>query len=139
VAVTQIFVNLPVADVTTSKAFYEALGFSLNPQFTDEHTGCVVLGDNICAMIMEHDRFKDFTSEDIASSGIEVINAIGVESRDEVDRIADKALSSGGSETKPTTDMGWMYQRSFGDPDGHHWEATYVDEQAMAEAFAGEA
>lgn len=135
-SVTQIFVNLPAADVDRSKAFYTSLGFSLNPQFTDEQTGCVVLGDNICAMIMSHDRFKEFTSQGVATSGIEVINAIGVTAREGVDHLANSALANGGSETRPTQDMGWMYQRSFSDPDGHHWEAVHVDEEAMAAAFA---
>jgi hypothetical protein len=136
VSATQIFVNLPVADIDKAKAFYTSLGFSLNPQFTDEHTGCVVIAENICAMIMSHERFKQFTSRDVATDGIEVINAIGVTSRNGVDHLAGTALANGGSETKPTQDMGWMYQRSFADPDGHHWEAVYVDEEAMAEAFA---
>lgn len=137
VAATQIYVNLPVADIAVSKAFYEGLGFSLNPQFSDEETACVVFGENIFAMIMSHERFKSFTPKsDIATSGIEVINALGLESREEVDRVADTALSRGGSETRSTQDMGWMYNRGFADPDGHNWEAVYVDEVAMNEAFA---
>jgi uncharacterized protein len=133
---TGIFVNLPVADPAKSRAFYESLGFSINPQFSDEQTSCVVLGENICAMIMATDRFKEFTSKDVASAGIEVINAFSVTSREEVDRIADAALAAGGAETRSTQDMGWMYNRNFADLDGHHWEAVYIDEQAMAEAFA---
>ena len=135
---TQIFVNLPVADIDKAKAFYTSLGFTLNPQFTDEQTGCVVIADNICAMIMSHERYKEFTSRDVATDGIEVINAIGVDTRAGVDHVTGNALANGGSETKPTQDTGWMYQRSFADPDGHHWEVVYVDEEAMAEAFAAE-
>lgn len=133
---TQIFVNLPVADIDKAKAFYTSLGFSLNPQFSDDKTGCVVIAENICAMIMTHDRFKDFTSRDVATDGIEVINSIGVTTRDGVDHLANTAFANGGAEVRPTEDMGWMYQRSFTDPDGHHWEAVHVDEEAMAEAFA---
>lgn len=87
-------------------------------------------------MIRSHARSTQFTSRDVATDGIEVINAIGVTSRNGVDHLAATALGNGGSETNPTQDMRWTYQRSFADPDGPHWEAVYVDEEAMAEAFA---
>lgn len=135
-AIHQIYVNLPVADVARSTAFYEAIGFTKNPQFSDETTTGLVLGENIFAMIMTHEKLQSFTKNTVATDGVRVINALGAESREEVDRIADAALASGGSEPNDVQDFGWMYNRAFTDLDGNHWEVAYMDEAAMQEAFA---
>jgi predicted lactoylglutathione lyase len=132
---TQIFVNLPVADIEKSKAFYEALGFPLNPQFTDESSAYVVISDTIALQLATHEQFTGFTKMAVPGSG-GVINALGVESRDEVDRIADTALLSGGSPTKEPTDFGWLYNRGFADPDGHHFEVVFLDPSAMPDTPA---
>ncbi|MFD6445500.1 VOC family protein [Promicromonospora sp. NPDC060204] len=138
-AITSIFVNLPVADVRASTAFYEAVGASVNPDFSDETSTSLVLSGAVYIQIMNHEKFASFTKQPIAADGIEVINALGVESREEVDRIAGAALVAGGTETDETKDIGWMYGRAFADLDGHHWEVMFMDEAAMAEAFAAEA
>lgn len=124
-----IFVNLPVKDLTTSRAFFEKLGFSFNPQFTDEHAGCLVISDTIFAMLLEEDRFKDFITKEIADSSksTETIIALSANSREEVDRLVDAALSAGGSRAGDTQEMDFMYGRSFQDPDHHHWEVVWMD------------
>jgi uncharacterized protein len=129
-SVTQIFVNLPVADIEKSKAFYEALGFPLNPQFSDESSAYVIVSDTIAVQLATHEQFRTYTNRDVPGGG-GVINALGVESRDEVDRLADTALLSGGSPTKEPTDFGWLYNRGFADPDGHCYEVVFLDPSAM--------
>lgn len=138
-SINQIYVNLPVADVARSTAFYEALGFTKNPDFSDENTSCIVFGENIFAMIMTKEKLQGFTRYDVADGGVRVINALGADSREGVDRVADAALAAGGTESNETQDYGWMYNRAFADPDGHHWEVAYMDEAAMKEALAEEA
>lgn len=132
-SITQIFVNLPVADVEASKAFYQALGFALNPQFTDETSVYVVVSDTIAVQLQSHDNFRSFTNQDVPGSG-GVITGFGAESRDEVDLIADTALLSGGSPTKEPTDFGWLYNRGFADPDGHHFEVVFLDASLLPES-----
>lgn len=131
----QIFVNLPVADIEASKAFYEAVGFALNPQFTDETSAYVIVSDAIALQLATHEHFRSFTNQDVPVSG-GVILALGVESRDDVDRIADTALLSGGAPTKEPTDFGWLYIRGFADPDGHHFEVVFLDDAAMSDVPA---
>ena len=132
---TQIFVNLPVADIAASKAFYGALGFPLNPQFSDETSAYVVVSDTIALQLATYEQFRTFTNADVPGTG-GVINALGVESRDEVDRIADTALLSGGSPTKEPTDFGWLYNRGFADPDGHCFEVVHLDPTLMPDSPA---
>ena len=129
----QIFVNLPVKDLKRSIKFFTALGFTFNPQFTDEKATCMVIGENIYAMLLVEDFFKTFTKKAIsdAAKTTEVLTAISVESREAVDRIADKALQSGGSLNGKAQDHGWMYGRSFQDLDGHIWELLYMDETKL--------
>lgn len=126
---TKIFVNLPVKDLTKALHFYTELGYSVNPQFTDENAGCVVISEEICAMLLTESFFRTFTDKDIidAARGIEVINALSAGSRAEVDELADKALAAGGTVAKPPADLGFMYSRSFHDLDGHAWEVLYMD------------
>lgn len=129
----QIFVNLPVKDLKRSVDFFTALGFSFNPQFTDENATCMIIGDNIYAMLLVEKYFKTFIKKDVsdASKTTEVLTALSVESRDKVDEIVNKALASGGSPNLDTQDHGWMYSRSFQDPDGHIWEILFMDESQI--------
>ncbi len=124
-----IFVNLPVSDVEASTAFYTGLGFSKNPQFSDEVTSCIVVSDTICVMIMEKSRFADFVVGPIADprAGTSAINCLSAESRSEVDDLLAKAQAGGGKPWKDMMDEGPMYGGSFADPDGHVWEILYMD------------
>ena len=133
-----IFVNLPVEDLEASKRFFGELGFTFEEQYTDETAACMVIDDNIFAMLLTHEKFKQFINGDIADATrtTEVLNALSADSREEVDTLADKALAAGGGEWKPPMEMGPMYSRSFQDPDGHVWEIIYMDTAAMAEAQA---
>ena len=126
---TQIFVNLPVSDLKKSMAFYEAIGFTNNPQFTDETAACMVLSDNIFVMLLTHDKFKQFTSKTIidGKKTIGVINALSVDSTEQMNDLMDKALRAGGNEYRNPEDYGFMQQRSFEDLDGHNWEVFYMD------------
>lgn len=133
-----IYVNLPVSDLDASKAFYEGLGFSIDPRFTDEKAAAVVLEEGVTVMLLRNEFFTTFTKRPVATDGIEVINSIEAPSREKADELAEKAFAIGGFVTIDAQDMGWMYSRSFADPDGHHWEVMYADEAAMAEAFAAE-
>ncbi|MEU8560483.1 VOC family protein [Streptomyces cyaneofuscatus] len=128
-----IFVNLPVTDLETSKGFYEKLGYGINPQFSDDKTACVVISDTIFVMLLTEPRFKDFTKKDIAdaSKTTEVILALSADSRAKVDELADAALAAGGFPAGETQDMGFMYGRSFQDPDHHIWEVMWMDQAAV--------
>ncbi|MCF3964439.1 VOC family protein [Streptomyces fuscigenes] len=128
-----IFVNLPVKDLATSRAFWEKLGFSFNPQFSDDRTACLVISDTIFAMLMDGSRFRDFTEKEIAdtSSTREAIIALSASDRAEVDRLVDTALAGGGSPVGETMDQGFMYGRAFLDPEGHHWEVVWMDPAAV--------
>ena len=130
---SKIFVNLPVNNLEKTIAFFTSLGFSFNPQFTDDKATCMVISDHIFAMLMTADRFRDFTSKEICDSSrfTEVILSLDAESREAVNGIVDKALASGATEPRPTQDYGWMYLRGFQDIDGHLWEIAFMDESAM--------
>jgi predicted lactoylglutathione lyase len=138
IAATNVFVNLPVRDLDAAKRFYEAIGFAVDPTFTDENASGIVFGDSIYAMLLRPEYFGTFTSrpQTDATQAIEVITALGLTSRADVDAVADAALAAGGGETRPPQDMGWMYSRGFSDLDGHHWEVLAMDAAAAAEAFA---
>jgi predicted lactoylglutathione lyase len=131
---TSVFINLPVSDLEAAKRFYTSLGWSLNPAFTDDNAGCIVISDTIYAMLLTHQHFSQFTSKPIADATAvtEVLTALSAESREEVDALADRALASGGSSYSDPQDMGFMYQRAFADPDGHQWEVLWMDPRAAA-------
>lgn len=131
----QIFVNLPVKNLDKSVEFFSGLGFSFNPQFTDENATCMVIGDNIFAMLLVEKFFKTFTKKYIADArrSTEVITALSVESRKDVDSMIEKAMKAGGREPRPLQDYGWMYGRAFEDIDGHIWEVFYMDESKKPE------
>ena len=127
--VKQIFINLPVKDLVATKKFWIALGFTFNPQFTDENAASLILGENIFAMLILPTFFTRFTKKQIvdATQATEAINSFSVESRAHVDDVMTKAMASGGKETRPAEDYGWMYGRSFEDLDSHQWEVVYMD------------
>lgn len=137
-----IFVNLPVTDLAKSMAFYEAVGFTNNPQFTDETAACMVLSDTIFVMLLTHDKWKTFTSKAIADAHktSQVMLAISRDDKVAVDSITDAAAKAGGSpDVNPKQDLGFMYGRSFADPDGHIWEVFFMDMSALpAETEAAE-
>lgn len=126
--VQQIFVNLPVADLPASKAFWEALGFSFNPQFTNESGASLVLGENIFAMLLTKPFFSTFVDKAIvdARTHVEVITALSAASRQEVDALVAAALEAGGTAPRPAKDYGFMYQHGFEDLDGHVWEVFHM-------------
>ena len=130
-----IFVNLPVADLARSKRFYEAVGFTNNPQFSDDTTACMVLSDTIHAMLLTHDKYRQFTTKAIvdAHTMSEVLICISADSRADVDGIVGKAKAVGTLiDPTPTQDFGFTYGRSFEDPDGHIWEVMWMDASALA-------
>jgi hypothetical protein len=136
-----IFVNLPVADLGRAVAFYEAVGAEQNQQFSDETAAMMVFSDAIHVMLLTHDKFRQFTSKKIADAreATEVLLAISADSRAEVDEMTEKALAAGGREPRAPEDHGWMYGRSFEDPDGHVWEPVWMDVAAMSQPLAAEA
>ncbi|GGB87585.1 glyoxalase [Novosphingobium endophyticum] len=137
-----IFVNLPVADLAGSKAFYEALGFVNNPQFSDDTAACMVWSDTIFVMILTHEKWATFTSRPIPDTGSsEVMLCLSCESRADVNRLTDTAGGHGGTaDINPQQDHGFMMSRSFADPDGHVWEVMWMDPAvASGEAPAEEA
>ncbi|SEM08890.1 hypothetical protein SAMN05428989_3016 [Pseudoxanthomonas sp. GM95] len=120
----QIFINLPVRDLSAAKAFYTALGYTINPQFTNDDAACVVLSDTIYVMLLVHSFFRTFTPKEICdtSTHTEAIMCLSAEDKAGVDALVGRALQAGGAEPKPTQDLCFMYGRSFTDLDGHHWE-----------------
>jgi predicted lactoylglutathione lyase len=125
----QVFINLPVTDLKKSMAFYEATGFTNNPQFTDETAACMVWSDAIFVMLLTHDKLKQFTAKAIidAKQTVGVINALSLESNEEVNSFLEKAVKAGGREYAEPKDYGFMQQRCVEDPDGHNWEVLYMD------------
>ncbi|WP_082232784.1 VOC family protein [Halobacillus massiliensis] len=134
-----IFVNLPVKDLEKSKNFFQSVGFEFDPNFSDEKAACLVIGENICAMLLVEDFFKTFTKKEVVDStqGTEVILALAVESREMVDELVEKALSNGGMPSNEPQDHGFMYYRSFQDVDGHLWEVSFMDMHAVEQEEAG--
>lgn len=123
------FPNLPVRDLQRSRDFFTALGFEFNEDYSDETAACLVLADNVFAMLLTEKRFSDFIKGDIADAraATEILLGFSADSRDEVDELVDKALAAGGAEWRPPMSEGPMYQRSFQDPDGHAWEVVHMD------------
>ena len=120
---TQVFINLPVADLPKSVAFYEALGYTRNPQFSNDDGACIVVSDAIFVMLLTHAKFRVFTPKAICdtSKAVEVLLNLGCEGREQVDDLVAKALAAGGSTYDEPEDLGFMYSHSFVDPDGHGW------------------
>ncbi|MEV8551021.1 VOC family protein [Streptomyces glaucescens] len=128
-----IFVNLPVADLDASKKFFTELGYSINPQFSDETAASVVISDTIIAMLLTKEKYAQFTKKEIADATrtSEVLIALSAPSREKVDELVDKALAAGGTTAGETQDLGFMYGRSFDDLDGHTWEVVWMDPAAV--------
>ena len=129
-----IFVNLPVTNLDVSKRFYEAVGFTNNPQFTDDTAACMVLSDTIHVMLLTHEKYRQFTTKQIADARTtsEALICISADSRADVDDMVNKAKAGGTViDPTPTQDFGFMYGRSFEDPDGHIWEVMWMDPSGM--------
>jgi predicted lactoylglutathione lyase len=130
---TQIFVNLPVKDLSRTVEFFKKLGFAFNPQFTDENATCMIINNNIFVMLLVEKFFKTFTKKEICDTtkDTEVIIALSTESREKVDEMMQNVFEAGGKESREPQDYGWMYGRSFQDINGHLWEIIYMDEKAL--------
>lgn len=134
-----IFVNLPVADLERSKAFYEAIGARNEPKFTDETAAMMQFTTEINVMLLTHTKWADFTSKTIpdAKTHAQVLLALSADSKADVDALVEKATAAGGSaDPTPTQDYGFMYGRSFEDPDGHIWETMWMDAAAAEQGPA---
>ncbi|WP_121310849.1 VOC family protein [Paraburkholderia sp. BL17N1] len=130
----QIYVNLAVDNLERSKAFFSAIGLSFEPQFTNEQAACLILGDNIHAMLLVKDLFKSFTRKSLCDpkESTEALVGLSCESRAEVDALVAKALAAGGTVPRAPQDYGFMYGHGFEDIDGHIWELIYMDPNARA-------
>lgn len=130
-----LFVNLPVAELARSIAFYEALGATRNPVFSDDTAACMVLSETIYVMLLTHAKFSSFTERKIpdATRTAQMLLALTVDDKAQVDARVDAAARAGGSaDPNPKLDYGFMYNRSYADPDGHIWEAVWMDPAAAA-------
>ncbi|MEU9235339.1 VOC family protein [Streptomyces subrutilus] len=128
-----IFVNLPVKDLDAARAFWEKLGYSFNPQFSDETAASLVISDTIFAMLLTEEKFRGFATKPVAdaSKTTEVMVALSAESRAKVDEVVDAALAAGATEPRPPMDLGFMYGRAFEDLDHHVWEYVWMDQAAI--------
>lgn len=130
----QIFVNLPVKDLNATMEFFAKAGFAFNPQFTDQNAACMIIGENSYVMLLVEAFFKTFTKKDIIdpTTGTEMIIALSVESKEQVDELVSKALAAGGKTfNDPVSHGDFMYTWSFQDLDGHLWEVLYMNESAV--------
>ena len=134
-----LFVNIPVADIERSKAFFARLGFSYNPMFTDETAACMLVGEQASVMLLSHETFAQFAKLPMAdpSTHTLALYCFSVSARDEVDTVAEAALAAGGTEADGPEDHGFMYSRSFFDLDGHGWQVMWMD-PAAAQQGPGE-
>lgn len=132
---TKTFLNLPVKDLNKAVTFYNELGFSTNPKFTNEKGACIVIDENIFVMLLVEEFYQTFTNKQIcdAATTSEVLISISLDSREQVDKMIEKAIKAGGVDYIPVKDYGWMYQRTFLDVDNHHWEIFYMDESQIPE------
>jgi predicted lactoylglutathione lyase len=129
----QIYVNLAVKDLARSRDFFASLGFEFNAQFSNEQGACMIIGENIFAMLLAEPFFQGFTSKPIANARetTEVLTCLSCESREEIDALVEKALAAGGRAPNPKQDHGFMYGHGFEDLDGHIWELSYMDMGAI--------
>lgn len=132
---TQIFVNLAVKDLNRSVEFFSKLGYTFNPQFTNEKATCMIISDTIYVMLLTEAFFQTFTKKEIADAHktIECSIALSADSKDAVNEMVEKAAAAGATIPDPATDHGFMYQHSFEDLDGHHWEFVWMDPKGMPE------
>jgi len=129
----KLFVNLAVRDLKRSVAFFTELGFAFDPRFTDDKATCMILSDEAFVMLLEQDRFRDFTRKQICNTGThtEALLAVSCASRAQVDEMVETAVAAGGKHALEPQDHGFMYGWSFYDPDGHHWEVMWMDPAAI--------
>ncbi|WP_316822963.1 VOC family protein [Pedobacter gandavensis] len=132
---TQIFVNLPIKDLKRSVEFFSKLGYTFNPKFTDEKATCMVISDTIFIMLLTETFFQTFTKKEIvdAHKAVECSICLSADSKDAVNAMVNKAEAAGASIPNPASDYGFMYQHSFEDLDGHHWEYVWMDPNGSAE------
>lgn len=132
---TQIFVNLAVNDLNKSVEFFTKLGYSFNPKFTNEKATCMIISDTIYIMLLTRPFFQTFTKKEIidAHKSVECSICISADSKDAVNEMVDKAAAAGATIPNPATDYGFMYQHSFADLDGHHWEFVWMDPNGAPE------
>jgi hypothetical protein len=132
---TKIFVNLPVQHLDKSVEFFSRLGFSFNPQFTDETATCMIVSDDIFVMLLTEAKFKMFTPKEVcdATKSTEVLVCLSTESREKVDEMVRKAVAAGGTTYSQPQDHGFMYVHSFQDLDGHIWELMHMDSSAVSQ------
>src|SRR5881409_3853000 len=128
-----LFVNIPVADLARSKAFFGKLGFSYNPMFTDETAACMLVGEHAFVMLLNREKFAELSKLPVADPTTHALAlyCFSVSSRDEVDAVSAAALAAGGSEADGAEDYGFMYSRSFFDLDGHGWQVMWMDPAAV--------
>lgn len=126
---SQVFINLAVKDLDKSVKFYTALGFTNNPQFSDDTGKCMVWSENIFVMLLSHEKFKSFATKPIADTknNLAALFALSVESLERVNEVTDNGVAAGGTEPTPFKDYGFMQQRTIEDPDGHTWEIFFMD------------
>ena len=131
-----LFVNIPVADLQRSKAFFARLGFSFNPRFTGETAACMLVGEHAFVMLLSREKFAEFAKLPIADPTTHTLAlyCFRVSARDEVDSVAEAALAAGGTEADGPEDHGFMYSRSFFDPDGHGWQVMWMDPAAAQQS-----
>lgn len=126
--VNQIYVNLPVKDIQKTKEFWMNLGFSVNEQISDERAVCIILSDNISVMFLTEEFFETFSERPVPKGDTtQVLVAIGLDSREEVDQVVNAAVANGATQHEEAQDHGWMYQNSFWDINGHGWNAIFAD------------
>ena len=132
----KIFVNLPVRDLKRSMDFFGKLGFTFNPQFTDDHAACMVVTDAAFVMLLAEPFFKTFTKNEACDTSrhTETLVALSCGSRADVDAMVQTAIAAGGRHAMDAQDHGFMYGWSFYDPDGHHWEVFYMEPNAIPQA-----
>ncbi|PWB26502.1 VOC family protein [Flavobacterium sp. HTF] len=130
---TKIFLNLAVKDLKRSITFFTELGFSFNQKFTNDKGTCLIIGENINVMLLVEEFYQTFTDKQICDSATtsEVLISISVETRQQVDEMIEKAVKAGGTNYREAKDYGWMYQRTFLDLEGHHWEIFCMDESQI--------
>ena len=127
------FINLPVENLDETVAFFTKLGFKFNPQFTDKNATCMIISEDSYYMLLVRDYFQTFTDKPVghAKTAVLTINAISLDSKEEVNKMVDAAVEAGANEYKEATDMGFMYTRRFEDLNGHMWEMFWMDPKAI--------
>ncbi len=130
---TNMYLNIPVKNLNKSNEFFKKLGFSLNPQFSNEQATCVIISDSIFVMMVQEEMFKGFSKKEICDTkkSTEVFIGLSAESKEKVIEMVDAAVEAGGSVYSEPQDHGWMYSHSFADLDGHQWDLFFMDVNAM--------